>query len=145
MFEKHLGIVRRVFEEAWSKGRLDNLDALVTKDIVTHDPAGPANGLEAYKDAVRKYRTAFPNLRVDIEEMFPAGDKVVVRWRATGTHRGPLEGLPATGRQATITGISLARFSGDRICETFDNWDALGMMQQLGVVTLPGRAASAGA
>lgn len=145
MYEKNQGIVRRVFEEAWSQGRLDALDTLVTHDVVGHDPVEPTKGLDAFKNAVRKYRTAFPDLRLTIDELFSADDKVVARWHATGTHRGPLEGLPATGRQVTITGISIARFSGDRICETFDNWDALGMMQQLGVVTLPGRAAGAGA
>lgn len=145
MSEKNQATVRRVFEEVWGKGRLDGLDALLTSDIAVHDPMEPTEGLNAYKDAVRKYRTAFPDLRVDIDDLFSAGDKVVVRWHATGTHRGPLETLPPTGRQATITGISVARFSGDRICEQFDNWDALGMMQQLGVVTLPGKAAGAGA
>lgn len=145
MSEKHQATVRRVFEEVWGKGRLDGLEAILTNDIAVHDPMEPTKGLNAYKDAVRKYRTAFPDLRFDIDELLSVSDKVVARWHATGTHRGPLETLPPTGRQATITGISILRFSGDRICEQFDNWDALGMMQQLGVVTLPGKAAGAGA
>jgi predicted ester cyclase len=84
-------------------------------------------------------------MRADIDELFSAGDRVVCRWRFSGTHCGPLEGIAPTGRQVTITGLSIARFSGDRIQETFVNWDALGLMQQLGVVTMPGKAAEAGA
>ncbi len=73
------------------------------------------------------------------------GDRVVVRWHYSGTHKGPLEGIQPTGRRATGPGISLLRFQGDRIQESFVTWDALGMMQQLGVVTLPGKSTSAGA
>lgn len=145
MLEKHEGIVRRLFDEVWSRGKLDGIDGLVTHDVVGHDPMNPVKGIGAFREVVKKYRTAFPDLHVDIQDLFSAGDKVVVRWRAMGTHRGPLESLPATGRQATITGMSINRFSGDRICETFDYWDALGLMQQLGAVTLPGKAAAAGA
>lgn len=145
MLEKSEGIVRRLFDEVWSEGRLDSLDALMTNDIVCHDPLDPTKGLEAYKQTVKKYRAAFPDLRFEIDELFSAADRVVVRFRGIGTHRGPLESLPATGRQVSATGISIARFAGDRICETFDSWDALGLMQQLGAVTLPGKAAAAGA
>jgi len=145
MSEKNQAVVRRIFEEAWSKGRFDSLDALMTPDFVSHDPVEPTRGLTQFTEAVRKYRTTFPDLRLDIEEMFSAGERVVARWRATGTQRGPLEGLPPTGRRVVITGISILRFAGERACETFDNWDALGMMQQLGAVTLPGVAARAGA
>lgn len=145
MLEKQEGIVRRLFDEVWSKGRLDTIDEFVTKDIVGHDPMNPVKGSGSLRDVVKKYRTAFPDLHLDIQDLLSAGDKVVVRWRATGTHRGPLESLPATGRQATITGTSIYRFSRERICESFDQWDALGLMQQLGAVTMPGKSAAAGA
>lgn len=143
MLEKHETAARRLIEEVWNQGNLDAIDGLVTRNIVGHDPMNPVKGIDTLRDVVRKYRAAFPDLHLDIEDLFSAEDKVVVRWRATGTHRGPLEGLRPTGRQATIAGMSVDRFSGDRICETFDYWDALGLMQQLGAVTLPGKTAAA--
>ena len=145
MPEKHEAVARRLIEEVWNKGKLDAIDGLVTRDVVGHDPMNPVKGVSTFTEVVKKYRTAFPDCHMEIQDLFSAGDKVVMRWRATGTQRGPLESLPASGRHATITGISIYRFSGDRICETFDNWDALGLMQQLGAVTLPGKAAAAGA
>ena len=145
MPDKHEAAARRLIDEVWNKGKFDAIDGLVTKDVVGHDPINPVKGIDAFREVVKKYRTAFPDCHMEIQDLFSANDKVVMRWRGTGTHRGPLEGLPATGRQATVSGITIYRFSGDRICETFDQWDALGLMQQLGAVTLPGKAAGAGA
>jgi steroid delta-isomerase-like uncharacterized protein len=145
MSEKNEAAVRRMFEEVWNGKKLDAIERFHTNDYANHDPLNPTTGLDAYRNVVKKYHTAFPDLRIDIDELLSSGDRVVVRWRANGTQRGPLEGLAPTGRQATITGISICRLSGDKIREAFVNWDALGLMQQLGAVTMPGKAAAAGA
>ena len=68
-----------------------------------------------------------------------------MRWRYSGTHKGQLEGVAPTGRPVKGTGITINLLSGDRIREAYINWDALSLMQQLGVVTLPGKAMGAGA
>jgi steroid delta-isomerase-like uncharacterized protein len=145
MSEKQETIVRRLFEEVWNKGKLDVADQLFTNDMVSHDPVDQTRGLPAFKGVVTKYRSAFPDCRLDIEDIFSAADKVVVRWRYTGTHKGQLQGIAPTGRPVNGTGITINLFSGDRIREVYNNWDALGLMQQLGVVTLPGKAIGAGA
>jgi len=145
MSEKHEAIARRVIEEVWNKGKLDAIAELFTPDYVNHDPVNRTKGLEAYKDFVKKYRDAFPDCRLEIDEVFSAGERVAVRWRYSGTHKGQLEGMPPTGRHVTGTGISIDHFSGERIREAFTDWDALGLMQQIGVVTLPGKASRAGA
>jgi hypothetical protein len=77
-------------------------------------------------------------------ELLSVGDKVVTRFHYSGTHKNQFEGIAPTGRRVNGTGITIQRFQGDRIQETFTNWDALGLMQQLGVVTLPGNTSSAG-
>jgi ketosteroid isomerase-like protein len=59
----------------------------------------------------------------------------VTRWTITGTHEGELTGIPPTGRRISITGISIARIANGKIIESWNNWDALGLMQQLGVVS----------
>ena len=68
------------------------------------------------------------------------GDNVVARWHYHGTHTSELEGIPPTGRRVKGPGISVHHFKGDKIDETRLVWDALGMMQQLGLVTLPGKS-----
>jgi steroid delta-isomerase-like uncharacterized protein len=144
MSEKHETAVRRLIDEAWNKGNLNLIDELLTRDHVNHDPVNPVNGIDGYKNLVKKYRTAFPDLRLEIDEVLSVTDRVVVRWQFTGTHQNTLDGIPATGRHATGPGITISRFQGDRIQETYVTWDALGLMQQLGVVTMPGKTHTAG-
>jgi len=62
------------------------------------------------------------------------GETVMVRWFCRGTHKGDLNGISPTGKQITISGISIARFANGKMVEGWVNWDALGLMQQLGVV-----------
>jgi steroid delta-isomerase-like uncharacterized protein len=145
MPEKNEVIVRRLMDDVWTKGNLKVLDEILTPDYVDHDPMNPTRGLEGAREFVKKYRSAFPDCRLDIDEIFSTTDRVVVRFHYTGTHKGNLEGIPPTGRHVTGPGISIYRFSGDRIKESFTNWDALGLMTQLGVVTLPGGMRRAGA
>lgn len=144
MSENHEKVVRRLLEEVWNKGNLDTIVQLVTSDYVNHDPVNPFQGIAANKELVKKYRAAFPDCRLDIDQIISIADHVVLRWRYSGTHLGSFEGIAPTGRKVNGTGLSLYRFSGDHIQEAFTNWDALGLMQQLGVVTLPGKAAAAG-
>jgi steroid delta-isomerase-like uncharacterized protein len=143
MSEKHEQIARRMIDDVWNRGQLDMIPQLVANDYVSHDPVNPGRGIQAATEVVTKYRTAFPDCRIDIDEMFSAGERVVMRFHYSGTHRGQLEGIPPTGRPVTGTGQTIYRFSGDRIQEAFTNWDALGMMQQLGVVTMPAKAKAA--
>lgn len=144
MSEKHEALVRRVIQEVWNKGNLSAVDEIFTPDFVGHDPVEPARGRDGVTATVQKYRTAFPDARLDIDEIFSVGERVVLRWRYSGTQRGQLDTIAPTGRKVSGTGISVYRCNKDRIQEAFENWDALGMMQQLGVVTLPGEASSAG-
>ena len=69
-----------------------------------------------------------------IEEIFSAGDRVVVRWTGSGTHVADMNGIPPTGRSVTVDAISIHRLSGGKIAETWEVWDTLGFLQQIGVV-----------
>src|SRR6266478_1279931 len=86
------------------------------------------------------YRTAFPNIRLTVEDIIAEGETVVARWSCRGTHKGDLNGIAPTGKQVNITGVSIARFTNGKIFEGFVNWDALNLMQQLGVVPELGKA-----
>ena len=71
------------------------------------------------------------------EDQIAEDDKVVTRWTAVGSHQGELMGIPPTGRRVTVTGITINRIVGGKIMETWNNYDALGQLQQLGVVPPP--------
>jgi steroid delta-isomerase-like uncharacterized protein len=115
------------------------LDELYAPDFVYH-PA--LQGLEAYKQSIELNFTGFPDLRFTIEDQLAEADKVVTRWTFRGTHQGPFQGIPPTGKQVTITGISIFRVANGKGVEVWTDADYLGMLQQLGVIPTPGQASS---
>jgi len=136
MSEQNKTNVRRLFEEVWNKGYVPVADELFAPTYAHHDSSTPdvGRGPESEKKRVTLYRTAFPDVRFTIEDMLAEGETVVARWSCRGTHKGELNGIAPTGKQFNINGISIARFTNGKMFEGFVNWDALGLMQQLGVV-----------
>ena len=138
--EENKALARRGFE-LWNSGDLAASVELIADDYVLHDPAAPGiRGHDGYKQFFTLYHTAFPDTHLGIEDLVAEGDRAVVRWTATGTHRGELQGIPPTGKQVTVTGITIYRIAGGKIVEQSQNWDTLGLMQQLGVVPAQGQA-----
>ena len=78
------------------------------------------------------YRAAFPDVRIAVDDVIAADDKVVLRWHSEGTHRGELAGLAPTGAHASVTGISIDRWQGGKVVESWTEWDNLGLARQLG-------------
>jgi steroid delta-isomerase-like uncharacterized protein len=136
--EENKAIARRGYE-AINQNNLDALDEVVAPDITDHDPApGQAPGLEGVKQWFSSMHTAFPDFRMNVEDMIAEGDKVVARVRLSGTHQGEFMGIDATGNRVTITGIDILRVNADgKIVERWGNFDDLGVMQQLGVMEPP--------
>jgi steroid delta-isomerase-like uncharacterized protein len=136
MSEQNKAVVRRLFEELWNKGNLSVADQLFTPNYTHHDSSSPdfGHGPESERKRATLYRTAFPDLRLTIEDLIAEGDTVMARWSCHGTHRGSLNEIGPTGKQFTISGVTIARFVNGKLSEGFVNWDALGLMQQLGVV-----------
>ena len=136
MSEGNKFVIRRSFEELWNKGNLSLVDELFTPNYEHHDASSPdfGRGPESEKKRATLYRTAFPDLQLTIEDIIAEGETVMVRWSCRGTHKGDLSGIAPTGKQVTISGVSIARFTRGKMVEGWVNWDALGLMQQLGVV-----------
>ena len=126
---------RRVFEEAFNQGNFAVIDEVCSPNYVLHDPTSSIPSPEGFKHYIMAYRTAFPDLHITIEDELAEGDRVVVRWTARGTQLGELNGIPPTGLQSTITGITIARAATNgKFEESWTNLDTLGMLQQLGVI-----------
>lgn len=135
--EANKATARRFIEEVWNGGQLAVIDELVLSAYVDHDPNNPLSteeGPEGVKQSVTIWRTAFPDVQVTVEGQIAEGDMVVTRWRAHGTHRGTLLGIPPTGRQVSVTGVFVERYQDGQIAESWTEFDALGLLQQLGAV-----------
>jgi len=136
MSEQNKAVVRRVFDELWNRGNLPVADEFFASTYTHHDPSTPdaGRGPESEKKRVTLYRTALHDLRLTIEDIIAEGEMVMARWSCRGTHKGDLNGIAPTGKQIAISGISMVRFASGKMVEGWINWDALGLMQQLGVV-----------
>lgn len=133
---ERVAAMRRLYELI-NAGDIDGFGDRLADGFVEHEGAP---GLEPTKDGVkqffRMYRASFPDLRMDVEEVLPSGDKVVGRIRATGTHTGEaFMGLPASGKSVDVQLIDITRFDDDGLArEHWGIFDALSMMQQLGAI-----------
>ncbi len=136
MSENNKAIVRRLLEEFWNKGNLSLADELFAPNYEHHDASTPdfGRGPESEKKRATLYRTAFPDVRLTIEDIIAEGETVMTRWSCRGTHKGDLRGIAPTGKQINISGVTIARLANGKFVEGWVNWDALGLMQQLGVV-----------
>ena len=79
-------------------------------------------------------RATFPDMVVSTNDMIAEGDKVVSRWTGTGTHQGEFMGIPSTGNKVTVTGIGIDRLVDGKIVEHWEQFDTMGMMQQIGAI-----------
>ena len=128
---------RRYYEEVLNAGDVDALDALAVADYDEHDPLpGQGTGLAGLKDRVTTLRDAFGQI-FTVEDVIAEGDKVVVRWTGTGTHRGAFMGIPPTERSFTIAGIDIHGFRDGRMAEHWHVVDQLSLLQQLGLIPAP--------
>ena len=133
MPEENKALIRRLVEEGWNKRNLALVDELYA-DCVYHSPAtGEIKG-EALKQFLASMLAAFPDIRFTIEDQVAEGDKLVGRWSCTGTHQGESMGLAPTGKQFTTSGLFISRIVDGKVVEEREEWDALGFLQQLGVV-----------
>lgn len=134
--QENKDVVRKYIEDAWNEVALDLVDELVAAEAPHHDPtlSERPDGPAGRKQSIQVYHTACPDVHVSIEEMVAENDLVAVRWTGRGTHDGELMGIEPTGTEIKITGMSINRVEEGQIAETWEVYDALGMLQQIGAV-----------
>ena len=127
-------VVRRYYEQMCNERKNDLAAELFTGDHVMHDPQVPAGtGPQGMVDTISVYQTGVDG-HWGIEEIFSTDDRVVVRWTGSGTHVGEINGIPPTGKKIAVDAISIHRMAGTKIAETWEVWDTLSFLQQIGVV-----------
>ena len=133
-------LIHRYFHELWKGGGLEAADALLAPDAAVRGSLGvTASGPDGLRAYVRLARAAFPDLRLDVEQILVDRDRVAARVRYSGTHLGPLYGVAATGRAVSYPGVTLFRVAGGRIAEVWSVGDTLSVMTQVGA--FPGASA----
>jgi len=139
--ERDEQIAHRFHNDLFRDGNFRMADEILQPDFVIHGPGvGPefAEGPAGSKRYAQAIRDGFGN-KVEIKhhDTFSTGDRVAVRWSASGVHAGDLLGVPATGRKVDITGIDVFRIKDGKLAEMWQNWDQLGLLQQIGAIPEP--------
>ena len=148
MSEHNKAFIRRWFEEVWNKGREEAIDEMFAEEGVANgleDESGnPLRGPVGFKPFFRKFREAFPEIEVTVEDTIAEGDKVAARCTVRGRHRGGALGFAATEQPVEFTGMTIVRVRDGKIVEAWNNFDFMTMFQQLGALQTTAPDAPAG-
>jgi steroid delta-isomerase-like uncharacterized protein len=140
--EENKAIVRRWVAEAWNNGDFSSAAELYPPEYVLHFGSAPeSRGSAGLVGFIQAYRSAFPDIRMTIEDLIAEGDKVVWRIVTTGTQHGALMGIPPSGQGIRVGAIVVSRFAGGKWVEDWVNNDDLGLLQQIGAIPTPEAAA----
>ena len=131
MSDANLALAKRWFEEVWNKSRRDAIDEMLAPHALLHEGGASMEGPSGFKPFFDRMHSAFSEIHVTVEDAVAQSDKVCVRWSCSLRHTGDGFGIAATGRHATISGMTLVRIEEGRFVEGWQNWDMLGLMQVL--------------
>jgi steroid delta-isomerase-like uncharacterized protein len=134
MSEQNKAVVRRIVEDHWNKKNPALIGELFATDCAFHTPDGALHGQDGARQLYNAYATAFPDFRLSTDDILADGNKVVVRYTFTGTHKGPLAAVPASGKPANVQGIAIVRLAGGKADEVRFVWDKFALMQQIGAL-----------
>lgn len=125
-------IIKRLLDEVFFQGKMEVIDELVAEDVSGQDAAiDEARTIEAFRNVVDLFRTAFPDASYTIHDLIAEGDRVVARWSLTGTHRGTFLDISPTEKRVIMKGIIIYRLKDEKIVEYWGEIDHLGLMRQL--------------
>ncbi len=137
--QENKALNERFFAQVFNAHNVDAIDELLSDDFVEHQEFPGFGHDRAEAKRFFAYMTqAFPDLHAEIHEMVASGDRVAIRSTFTGTHEGEFLGVPPTGKSVSVDGIDIVRVVDGRATDHWGIFDAMGMMQQLGVMPAPG-------
>jgi steroid delta-isomerase-like uncharacterized protein len=131
MTEKERNLGHLWFEEVWNKRRRGAIAELLTPDAVIHDGGSDSKGPEGFYQFYDLMLAAFSNLHVTVHDTIAEHDRACIRWSCRADHTGDGLGMPPTGKTVHATGISIIRVADGRAAEVWQNWDMMGLMEQI--------------
>lgn len=133
--QAHKEVFGRLYHSIWNEHRLDFIPLVIADTHALEDPTvhGRGVGPENYRRQVERFWTGLPDLCLDVEDTISEGDKLVVSWTISGTHRGEFLGVPPTNRKVTFSGMTISQIRDGKIIESTVIWDGLGLLDQFGV------------
>ena len=137
--EENKAIVRRWFSEVMSNGDIATVDLICMEchpgfTVLNGVMENPPTGIPGVKEMVKLFRSAFPDLKFDVEDQIAEGNKVATQLKVHGTHKGDFQGIAPTGKQITTWGISIWELADGKLLQEHVSWDTLGLLQQLGAI-----------
>ena len=138
--EENRAIVQRFYDEVWNEGNVDVAWEVFAEDYVRHDlrPTQALPGPGGQSKIAEDFRSAFPDLQMELDLILGEGDLVAARWTTEGTNTGAWAGRPATGKRARFSGVNIFRFRDGKVVELWNHRDDLGLMQQIGAEIFAG-------
>lgn len=130
--EKNMTLLRTAYR-AVESGDLDSAERMLTEDFIANVPGSPVPlvGRDVWRLGTQAMKEAFPDLRIDVRDIFGVGDKVTVLVHFEGTHQGAFQQIEPTGRRVGFDGIEVYRIEGDKIAEEWVAPDMISLMQQI--------------
>jgi len=126
---------QKKFGEAVNSSNYELFKELVAANAVDHDPApGQVPGPDGYAEFFGMMRTAFPDMKLAVEQLSADEDTVSFAYRVTGTHEGDFMGHPASGKAINIRGMQISKFEDGKMVERWGSSDELGILKQIGVI-----------
>jgi|SRR4051812_20998833 steroid delta-isomerase-like uncharacterized protein len=130
-------VLRLWYEELWDKWNLNAADELLSDDYGFHLPGVPAAlDRRATTQVVAMFSASFPDLKHTVDEIIAEGDTVAARWTVRGTHRGEFQGIPASGKQVTLSGNTIHHLRDGKLRETWLSFDNMELLQQIGALPM---------
>jgi steroid delta-isomerase-like uncharacterized protein len=131
MTEEERDLGQRWFEEVWNRGRRDAIPEMLAPDAVLHEAGLDSVGPDGFYPLFDRIHAAMDEIQTTVHETIAEGDRLCVRWSFTAKHSGPGLGIPASGKTIHVTGITIMRIADGKAVEGWQNWDMLGMMEQI--------------
>ncbi|MCG8603746.1 ester cyclase [bacterium] len=127
-------LVRTLIEEAFNKGNLSVLEEIIHPEYEYWSPDSELKGIGQLTELIQGYRGAFPDLAVQIDDLFSSNDRICAAITFMGTHQHDFMGIPATKKSVEVHGMVISRVKDNKIIEEKEILDNLTFFQQLGVV-----------
>jgi len=134
MSEQNKSVVRRLIEDHWNKKNPALISEIFDPGVTVYTPDGTLKGHDGAKQLLTAYATAFPDFRLEIDDLLSDADKVTVRWTFKGAQNGPLAGIGATEKTVSVQGIGIFQIAGGKAKELRLLWDKYALMQQIGAL-----------